>query len=472
MNFILEHYIQLSVGLVLGLATFFAAYSARPGAVIAILLLAIPFQPVETRYGTLNMVLTYMVFIVFMLRGRIHEWPLIGSVIAIAFAYLLSITQVHTFLYMEHMIYVITMGGNFALFYLVYNYFRQEGDINFAMKLFLGITILVLVHFGFSSVIGFQQFSLLGIEELDLIVNQEAKRRLIGPFNGAEYSSDFLAIQILLIGYMMLFQNRFWKQIVLLLLAMTCFGFLFATGSRGGLIALLPGGILFLALFRKNLGVKGFTKVGVVLGLFAVAAVVVVTLSEFNVMFERLTGTHIVGYELDTRAGIFEVVAEKFSEKPVLGHGPRQFLPYYVMNPRVGPPPLGFNPHSLYFFLLLTIGVVGFIMYMAFFFLLTRRWWVWRRQQHDEPMIEGMPRLALVIMFVFLLTEYRIEFLRFNISDYQQYMFALWAMMLAFTGVKKKQAAPTGESGLQDERVRSEEPRRMKILRARREPPK
>ena len=57
MNFILEHYIQLSIGLVLGLAIFVAAYSAKPRVVIAILLLSIPFQPVETRYGSLNMVL-------------------------------------------------------------------------------------------------------------------------------------------------------------------------------------------------------------------------------------------------------------------------------------------------------------------------------------------------------------------------------------------------------------------------------
>jgi len=470
MNFIIEHYIQLSIGLVLGLAVFVLAYSAQPRTVMVVLLLAIPFQPVETRYGSLNMVLTYAVFFVFLLKGRLREWPFVWAVIGIALAYLLSMSQVQSFLYKDHLFYVLVAGGNFALFYLVYNFFRQDGDVRFAMNVFLGITFLVSLHFGFSLFIGFEQFALFGVEELDLISNRESGRRLIGPFNGAEFSSDFLAIQILLIGYLLLFQDKIWKQLFLLLMAMACFGFLMATGSRGGLIALVPGGLLFLFLFRRNLGVKGLTKVGVVLGAFAVAATVVVTFSEFNVMLERLEDTHLAGFELDTRAGIFDFVSAKIAEKPMLGYGPRLIIPDTEIKMRLGYVPIGGSPHSLYLFLLLTIGAVGFIMYMMFFFLLVGRWWRWRRQQHDDPMIEGMPRFALVIMFVFLLTEYRIEFLRFVINDYQQYMFALWAMMLAFTGVRNRQIVSAVDRDLQGVQAGSKKTGGARILRPRRGP--
>ena len=124
MNFIIEHYIQLSIGIILGLILFVMAYAARMRTVIVILLLAIPFQPIETRYGSLNMVFTYMIFAVFLLKGRLREWPFFGIVMAILMAYFLSISQTQSFVYKDHLFYVLVMGGNFALFYLVFNYFR------------------------------------------------------------------------------------------------------------------------------------------------------------------------------------------------------------------------------------------------------------------------------------------------------------------------------------------------------------
>ena len=155
----------------------------------------------------------------------------------------------------------------------------------------------------------------------------------------------------------------------------------------------------------------------------------------------------------------------------MLGVGPRVVIPDTAVKVQRGYVPLGFNPHSLYLFLLLTIGIVGFTMYMIFFFLLIGRWWKWRRQQHDDPMIEGMPRLALVIMFVFLITEYRIEFLRFTVNDYQQYMFALWATMLAFTGVKNSQIVSAVDRELQVAQAGSEKTDSERLLRRRRRPP-
>ena len=104
-------------------------------------------------------------------------------------------------------------------------------------------------------------------------------------------------------------------------MVMACFGFLIETGSRGGIIALLPGGLLFFYLFRKNLGVKGFAKAGLVLGALAVAAIVVVTFSQFNVMFKRLEETHFAGFELDTRAGIFDAFRKGLLKGRCLGSG-------------------------------------------------------------------------------------------------------------------------------------------------------
>ena len=45
------------------------------------------------------------------------------------------------------------------------------------------------------------------------------------------------------------------------------------------------------------------------------AAIVVVTFSEFNVLFKRLEDTHFAGFELDTRAGIFDAFSKRFANK-------------------------------------------------------------------------------------------------------------------------------------------------------------
>ena len=55
---------------------------------------------------------------------------------------------------------VLCVGGGweFCSVYLVYNFFRQDGDVRFAMNIFLGIMFLVLLHFGFSLFIGFEHY--------------------------------------------------------------------------------------------------------------------------------------------------------------------------------------------------------------------------------------------------------------------------------------------------------------------------
>lgn len=436
MDYSVSQYIQLIVGLTVGVLVFYIAYSAKPRVVLVFLLLLVPFQPIMTRYGSLNMVLTYLVGMAFLLRGELRRFPLAWAVMFIGFAYLLSLSQVLPATFKYHVFTVLSIGGNFILFYLVYNILRKDGDIQFGLRIFTWISALVAVYFVIAMATGFQGFSFMGIDELSLTHNLEKKRRLIGPFNAAEISSDFLAIQVLLLGYALLYENDKWRKLFLILLMLASFGFLVATGSRGGFIGLVVGGVLFMFLFRNRLGTRGLLRVGAVtLGLVIVSVVVIAT-TDFNVMFERLEGTKIDGLELDTRKGLFEHTMERIVEEPLLGHGPRLVLPDADKIRIPGYKPLGHNPHSLYLFLGYTLGLVGFVAYIAFFIALMIYWWQ-RRCRRVQSVEAGIPQLGLLLTFVFLLTEYRIEFLRFTLNDYQNYMFALWGMLLAYTGLER-----------------------------------
>jgi len=95
--------------------------------------------------------------------------------------------------------------------------------------------------------------------------------------------------------------------------------------------------------------------------------------------------------------------------------------------------PLGGNPHNLYLFLLYTVGVVGLIAYLVFFGAMYGRFWRAKRYRSDDAFLNGIPRLAIVLLLVFLVDQLKIEFLRFKLNDAQHYLFSLWAMLLAFS---------------------------------------
>jgi hypothetical protein len=96
----------------------------------------------------------------------------------------------------------------------------------------------------------------------------------------------------------------------------------------------------------------------------------------------------------------------------------------------------------LYLFLLYTVGILGLLAYLVFFTALLHRWWRDRNIVNDNPLLSGMPKLAIVLMAVFFVSQLRIEFLRDLLHDYQTYVYALWAMFLAFSDNLRDERLP------------------------------
>ena len=422
-------YIQLIVALALVIIAFVGAYMGPERAVITVLILLLPFQPIASRFGTVNTGLALLVFAAFFLNGRVRRFPMLLLAGAVMLAYVVSFTQVHRATYSDHLYYLVAMGANFSLFYLVYNHVRRTGDVRGFFNILLWLNILFDIYCLAQLLVGVNPEAIIGKGDLSLQVNR-ADARLAGPFAAVGMTAEYLVIQVLLLLHMYMHEPRKAKKYLLVGVMMANLAFLVATGNRGGFLVLIGGGILYLIWFRREFGL-GPLLVRATAGaiMLAVMSVVVVSFTEFGVLFDRLQGTQVKERVPDTRAVIWPLAWDRRLDAPVIGHGPRirlideelrripghEFMPY---------------PHSGYLFVLYTIGFVGLMAWFVFFFALFRQYRRARYNLHPDPFIARLPKVAILILVVFFVDQIKVAMFRFNLSDYQQIMFVLFGGLL------------------------------------------
>ena len=84
--------VQLSGAILAAVLIFVAAYAAPLRMSVGVLLVLIPFQLVDTAYGSSNVVMTYVLVGALMLRGRLQYAPMLGAVIAVITAFVNGLT--------------------------------------------------------------------------------------------------------------------------------------------------------------------------------------------------------------------------------------------------------------------------------------------------------------------------------------------------------------------------------------------
>ena len=447
-------YIQLIAGLFLAIVAFVWAYSGSERAVIIFLILLLPFQPITSQYGTVNTGLALLVFVAFLLKKRIRRFPLMFFLFAVMLAYLISFTQTPRATYPDHVYYLVAMCANFALFYLVFNYVSRSGDVRGFFSILLWMNILVDLYcfaqlfIGFGS--GAEEF---GIGDLSLQANRW-DARLVGPFSAVGITAEYLVIQILLLMYMYLHEVRNGKKFLVAGVAIANMAFLVATGNRGGFLVLIGGVLLYLVWFRKELGFGRLLAITTFGGLMlAVVSVVIVMYTDFNVLYSRLLNTEVNEGLPDSRSTVWPLAWEHIKEAPVIGHGPRLRLigeetrripGHYIMS----------YPHNAYLFLLYTLGAVGLLAWVVFFFALFLRFLRARNNQHPDPFVAHLPKLSILILIVFMIDQLKIEMFRFELTDYQQIFFVLIGGLLAASWLAEHPTYPNlPRHGLQASRA-------------------
>jgi O-antigen ligase len=430
-------FLQYLSALGLGAVFLAAAFALREKKIMWILLVFIPFQPISSRWGNINMFLVLAVAAVYLMRGRVRWKPLAMPMAFIMLAYMLSMTQVRPGTAIDHLLFIVAVVSNFALFWLTYNFVRREGNWQTIFKIFGVLNALILAYCALQVSVGLDRFTFLGSTELSFNAAQDAGvtvagRRLTGPFGGTATIAEYLAFQVMIWGYFLIYaRGKSLRTLVSIVVALNL-AFLIATGNRGGIVTLAVGALGFLYLFKSELGPRRFVTVSVSAAvLFLAMSFVVVTYSEFGTVFERFSGTTLErGFIPDSRAGWVNIW-DQVIEKPIFGHGPRMGI--------MGAQEMTY-PHNLFMFLFFTVGAVGFLAYAYFF------WCVWinlfraRRFKIRDKFLSGTPSLGLLILIMFIVSEMRIEFMRFVWHDYQQYFFMLMGGFLAWADMVRAEA--------------------------------
>ena len=70
-------------------------------------------------------------------------------------------------------------------------------------------------------------------------------------------------------------------------------------------------------------------------------------------------------------------------------------------------------------------------MWIAFFTAMAAKLWDVRHARIEDRELATVPRMGIVILTVFFVSQLRIEFLRGSLLDYQNYLFVLFATLLA-----------------------------------------
>ena len=430
MDFTSGQYTQLIVGLFAVVLMFMYSYMGNETRVIQLLMYLIPFQPVVSKYGSVNTGLALLVMAGFILNKRVSRFPLFSIVLLALFVYLISTALSIRETYKDHFFYIVTIAANVSIFYIIFNYVYRTGKLREAFNMFFWTNVLVVVYSIIQLKVGYGTLSIMGVEDLSLTQNRE-DARLSGPFNAVGITAEYMVLQSYMLMYMYFHESHTRRKILILAVILANLGVLVATGNRGGLLVLILAAGLFFLLFKHEFGVRRLIKIGAAgFVMFVISATIIVTFTEFNVLFERLSETTVDEGIPDSRAKIWPLAVERIQENPVFGHGPRirlidenlriiighQFMPY---------------PHSLYLFVLYTLGIVGLMVlslaFVSLLLLFLRR----AGNNNEDPFVRGIPKLAVLLLVIIAVDQIKVSMLRFILSDFQQYISALLGMMVA-----------------------------------------
>lgn len=429
--------LQLAGALLAGIVIFVAAYAAPLRVSVALLLIIIPFQPVATSYGSANVVMTYVLAGALLMRGRLRYIPMLGAMLAVIFAYLVSMSQVPRSVYVLHGVEIIALTSGFLVFILAYNLVRDGVDGRRIINILAASNVLSLLYCTVQfTVAPGESLELFGIKELSLNENRgEGDARLVGPFGTPGITAAYFMTMTLILLYDAINSDGR-RRAVISVIAVLNVAMIIATANRGSFIVLLAGIVGFLYLFRARLGFARIVQISTVATVALVlAGTVVVTYTSFGQMFNRLTKTAETEEGLPaTRAVTWPIAWENIKAKPLLGHGPRLIQQHEMRFRKLPDEQLVTRyPHNLYLYLLVTVGVVGLVSMM--FFLLTLIWRIYRgahRGRFESEYERGLVIVGFLVAIAFLVDELKIEFLRSATVDYAHFMFAVFGIFLGF----------------------------------------
>lgn len=423
---------ELAWALLLALIMFLLAAGSRRTLAIGVLLVLIPFQTIETRFGSSSVLMAYVLAVVLLLNGGLRV-RMLAALGLILLAYLISLSQASRVIIALHVFYLFQFFSCFAVFLLAYNFSRLVENERVVVNLLLLVNGLVLLYCALQVGAGpGANVSLFGIEALSTNANREiGDARLVGPFGNPGATAGYFTLMTLLCAMELMFARGARGWLVRSIIVLNLIG-LVATGNRAAFVVLVATFPAFLFMLRREIGARKVVRyaVGGVAAL-VIASAVAVAFTDFNRMFDRLaTVTENEGGVPGTREGTWPVAIDKIKNDPWLGEGP--FYVYPEAAEKLGWPRADFDdyPHSLYLYLLRTVGLIGLSAVLWFF---VQAWLLLYSAQKLESLDKystSILRVGMVLIPAFLLAQVTLEFPRPSTMDYAQFVFALVGLLV------------------------------------------
>lgn len=431
----------LSVGLLAIVIMVVLTASARRVVAIGVLIALIPFQVVDTRYSSSSVLMAYAMAGTMLLMGgfKVRMLPAIGLVLL---AYFLSLSQTKQYTTM-HVIEMFQYFSCFVVFLLAYNYARLVKSEHAVTDLLIGMNVLVGLYCVLQLAAGAgHAFVPFGIQDLAFNANRDpSDPRLVGPFaNPGTTAGYFTLMTILWTAELMLVKGGRRRLLQALILANVAG--IVATGNRASFLVLVAGLPTLLFAFRKELGPKRFFQY-LVGGIAAVmlASAMIAAYSGFGNMFRRLSSVTETEDGLPmTRAGTWSMAFEKIKRHPWFGEGPHYFREedaeiMGVMRAKfddLSDVQTAFDPypHSLYLFLLRTVGIVGLAATLWFFARVVLELRSSLKRQDLNDYSRTIIKVGVILVGSFLVTQITLEYNRTATMDYAQFVLALMGLLV------------------------------------------
>lgn len=412
---------------------------------IGLLIFALLY-PRGTIFGNTNFALVLFLLVLWFIRVAMRTNPLPQRTPVDLFVGGFLLSFVISFYNVEAQ-YLQGAFGNFQVtvasilvFYLIVNNIRTERD---------------LVRFHAFQVLAISSACLLAVFELNnpgatLIpgwINFEGTRgtefntnnvRVGGPFFDFELMSEYCALSLLLIVFLWARATSRSRKIFLAGLGLLTAFVLFATVTRGAIMALAAGVLYLLFTLRRRIRLVPlvvFVSVGI--AGFLAMNFYVSHFTNSGDLIERLSETTLIDGMPDSRATAWKVAWERYLQHPIIGHGP-----FYSGRTGIR---VWYWPHNVYLYIANLVGIVG----LSFYLLLLAKLWRLSRPRTDDLKHPSYAKAFLIIanaqLLVFAIDQGKIDFLRNLIYQFQPWiLFA--SIVVAHRIASAEPADPNGAS--------------------------
>ena len=408
------------IPVVAALLVFGVAWRLSMVAAINVLVFLLPY-PKGTVFGSTNLAFILLVFVIWLLRLSLRMSPPARSspmnvpIFGLVLWYILSFYNVRTEAGLELAIVNFELFAScILLYYLIINSIHTQADLRrlhmAQMVTALGVFLIAAWELHFPG-----RVLIPGLLDFTATVGNDFNTRNVrvgASFRDYELLSEFCGITLLLTSFLFLRARSQTRRVLLGLFGILNLYTMFTTVTRGVIVALAASiPYLFYVIRRRLNPVRFMSAVSLILALAVGMNFLVAHYTNSGNMFERLGQTKVVhGIVPEARAGPWTNAWKRSLVHPLIGQGP-----YYGDLP-------GYEtwwPHNVYLFIANLVGFPGLGFYLLILWGLFSLLRPVVDDLHHESYADAYLIVARTQLFVFMINELKIDYLRNPVYQFQ-----------------------------------------------------